>query len=117
MSIAKGKTTPCYAVGCLREVEMGPAIIAYLEKIDATLAPFDGHFLIHGGPKHRLEGDFDDDFIVIGFPDRAHAEAWYRSAAYQSILPLRRDHSRGDIFLIEGVDADHVATDVLGNGS
>lgn len=29
----------CYAIGHLREIEMGPDIVAYLEGIDATLAP------------------------------------------------------------------------------
>lgn len=45
----------CYAVGHLRNVEMGKEIVAYLEAIDATLAPFEGQFIIHGGQKHMLE--------------------------------------------------------------
>ena len=42
-----------YAVGLLQDVRMGPAIIEYLERIDATLAPFDGHFVVHGGEAER----------------------------------------------------------------
>jgi hypothetical protein len=35
-----------YAVGHLRNIQMGPGIIAYLQGIDATLAPFQGRFII-----------------------------------------------------------------------
>ncbi|CTQ45064.1 DUF1330 domain-containing protein [Roseibium aggregatum] len=103
----------CYAIGHLREIEMGPDIVAYLEGIDATLAPFDGRFIIHGGEKHQLEGAFQGDLIAIAFPDRVRAEAWYASPAYRTILPLRLNKAVGEVFLIEGVEADHKATDVL----
>lgn len=103
----------CYAVGHLREVEMGPQIVAYLEGIDATLAPFGGRFIIHGGRKHQLEGTFQGDLIVIAFPDRRSAEAWYTSPAYRKILPHRLAGAKGEIFMIKGVDENHKATDVL----
>jgi uncharacterized protein (DUF1330 family) len=102
-----------YGVARLTDVTMGLEIVAYLEGIDATLAPFQGRFIIHGGPIERLEGDWAGDLIVIEFPDRASARAWYASAAYKAILPLRTQHSRGEVFFIDGVDADHRATDVL----
>jgi uncharacterized protein (DUF1330 family) len=92
---------------------MGPAIIEYLEKIDATLAPFGGRYIIHGGRKTVLEGDWPGDLIIIAFPDRAAAAAWYASPAYQAIKPLRSEHSAGDVVLVDGVGADHRATDVL----
>jgi hypothetical protein len=38
---------PAYAVGHLRNVRFGAEVIAYLQRIDGTLAPFDGRFLIH----------------------------------------------------------------------
>lgn len=102
-----------YAIAHLRTVEMGPDIVAYLDAIDATLAPFGGQFIIHGGKKYHLEGAFTGDLIVIAFPDRARAGAWYATPAYQKILPLRTDDAEGQVFIIEGVDADHIATDIL----
>jgi uncharacterized protein (DUF1330 family) len=75
-----------YAIGHLRNVNMGSDIVAYLETIDATLAPFQGRFIIHGGEKEQLEGTFPGDLIVIAFPDRQAASAWYASPAYQAIL-------------------------------
>jgi uncharacterized protein (DUF1330 family) len=102
-----------YGIGILQDVDMGPAIVEYLERIDATLAPFEGRFVVHGGRQDVLEGVSPGTLIVIEFPDRARAEEWYRSPAYQEILPLRAEHSSSTILLTDGVDATHRATDVL----
>ena len=68
---------PAYAVAHLRNVRIGPEIFEYLQQIDATLKPFGGHFVIHGGPVDLLEGDWSGDPIVIAFKDRETAHAWY----------------------------------------
>ena len=103
-----------YAVAHLRSVQMGPDIVRYLERIDATLAPFGGRFVIHGGPVVAApEGDWPGDLIVIEFPDREHATGWYASDAYQEILPLRTRNADGVAVILDGVPADHRATDVL----
>jgi uncharacterized protein (DUF1330 family) len=102
-----------YGVGILHDVRMGPAIVEYLERIDETLAPYGGRFIVHGGEPEVLEGPHPGTLVVIEFPDRATADAWYRSPAYQAILPLRAEHSTSTVFVIDGVDADHHATDVL----
>ncbi|GII64258.1 hypothetical protein Skr01_43430 [Sphaerisporangium krabiense] len=102
-----------YAVATLRDVKIGPEITEYLEKIDATLEPFGGRFLIHGGRKEIQEGAWPGTLIVIGFPDMEHARGWYASEAYQRILGLRTGNSVGDAMLVDGVSEDHKATDVL----
>jgi uncharacterized protein (DUF1330 family) len=102
-----------YAVARLHDVTMGPAIVEYLERIDATLEPYGGRFLIHGGALDLLEGSWSGDLIVVAFPDRERALAWYDSPAYRAILPLRTDHARGDVVIAQGVPADHRAADVL----
>jgi uncharacterized protein (DUF1330 family) len=51
--------------------------------------------------------------IVIEFPDRERATAWYESPAYQEILPLRTRNAEGTAVIVDGVDQDHRATDVL----
>lgn len=106
-------SVPAYAVAHLRDVALGPAITTYLAGIDATLAPFGGRFLIHGARPEPLEGDFAGDLVVIAFPDRVAARAWYESPAYRAILPLRTAHSDGVVVLIDGVSPDHRGPDAL----
>lgn len=102
-----------YAIGIVRDVKPVPQIIEYLERIDATLAPYGGRFILHGGRNQMFEGTDPGTVVVIEFPDHERAEAWYRSPAYQEIIPLRADHSDSTIFLLDGVDPDHKATDVI----
>ncbi len=104
---------PAYAVAHMRQVTMGPAIVEYLERIDATLAPFGGRFLVHGGKVEVVEGSWPGHLIVIEFPDRAMAHDWYHSAAYQQIVALRTDNSHSDVIVVDGAGRDHRATDVL----
>lgn len=101
------------AVARLRNVNMGPDIVEYLKRIDGTLQPFGGSFLVHGGPYETLEGHWSGDLIILEFPDRETAHAWYQSPAYQAILPLRTQNSEGDIIFIDTVAKDHRATDIL----
>lgn len=102
-----------YAMATLVDVEIGDAIIAYLERIDATLQPYGGRFLVHGGASEQVEGEPFGDVVVIGFPSPTGAADWYRSPGYQGILELRAAHSRSRVALLPGVDAGHRATDVL----
>jgi uncharacterized protein (DUF1330 family) len=102
-----------YAIAHLRNVRVGPDIVRYLERIDATLEPFGGRFIVHGGAIDVREGEWPGTVIVIEFPDRERATAWYDSPAYQEILPLRTRNADGTAILVDGVDADHRATDVL----
>ena len=104
---------PAYAVAHLRSVDFGPAIVEYLQRIDATLEPYDGRFIVHGAQAEVLEGQWPGDLVVIAFPDLPAARAWYVSPAYQAILALRTDHSQGDIILVPGCDADHKGADLL----
>jgi uncharacterized protein (DUF1330 family) len=102
-----------YALGHIHSISIGPEIVQYLERIDATLEPFGGRFLVHGGPADVLEGDWRGDLIIIEFADIEHARGWYRSRAYQEILRLRTDNAVGDVIIAPGVSAMHRATEVL----
>ena len=104
---------PSYAVAHMRQVTMGPAVVEYLQRIDATLAPFGGRFIVHGGEVEVLEGRWPGHLIVIEFPDRGRASAWYNSGAYQEIVALRTDNSESDVIMVDGVGNEHKPTDVL----
>ncbi|MFG2638591.1 DUF1330 domain-containing protein [Streptomyces sp. NPDC048362] len=94
---------PAYGFAHLRSRRNHSDIIEYLERIQATLDPFAGRFVIHGPPAEVVEGRWPSSMVLIEFPSLAEARAWYDSPAYRAILRLRTDHIEGDLLLIEGV--------------
>jgi uncharacterized protein (DUF1330 family) len=108
-----GDGMTAYVIANLWNLNMGPDIVRYVEEIDATLAPFGGRFVVHGSRNDVREGDFPGDVIVVEFPDRDSATAWYESDAYQAILPLRVRNADGWVVIVDGVDDHHRATDIL----
>jgi uncharacterized protein (DUF1330 family) len=110
----RNRSMTAYAVAHMRHVTSGPWMIEYLEKIDATLAPFGDRFIVHGGEVEVIENDWPGHLIVIEFPDRQHVRDWYHSPAYRAILWLRTENSNSDVVVVDGVEHPHKATDVLG---
>ena len=92
---------------------MNADIVEYITRIDETLAPFQGRFAVHGSAVEVLEGAWPGHLVMIEFPDRAAARAWYRSPAYQAIVQLRTRNSVGACILVDGASPDHRATDIL----
>lgn len=103
----------CFAVAHITGLTPGPWIRQYLERIEATLEPFGGRYVLHGGAVETLEGQWSGDLVAIEFPDRATARSWYDSNAYRAIRPLRTGNSTGTVILIDRVADNHRATDIL----
>ncbi len=101
---------PAFGFAHLRSRRHHSDVIEYLERIQATLDPFEGRFVIHGPPSEVLEGEWPGSMVLIEFPGRAEARAWYDSPAYRAILRLRTDHIEGDVLLIDGVGPDYDPT-------
>ncbi|MBO1334730.1 DUF1330 domain-containing protein [Streptomyces sp. VRA16 Mangrove soil] len=80
-----------------------PDVATYIERVEATFAPYGGRFLVHGAQADWAEGPALGDVVVVEFPDAAAARAWYASPAYQEILPLRADHLPGSLVFLDGV--------------
>lgn len=106
-------TVAAYAIAYLQDVDVNDEVVDYIRRIEATMAPYDGHFLVHGGRLAPLEGDWDGDVVVIAFPSPAAAQEWYDSPAYREILPLRTENSRSVAAIVEGLPAGYRATDKL----
>jgi uncharacterized protein (DUF1330 family) len=104
---------PAYAVAYLRDIRSGPDLITYLQRIDATLEPHGGTFLVHGGDLISVEGQWDGQLVVIRFPSEQAALAWYHSRAYQEILPLRTRNTRSGAVIGSGVPDGYRAADGL----
>ena len=77
-----------------------------LYKPDAarTVAAFGGRSLVRGGRVDVLEGDFHPDrYVILEFPDLARARAWYDSPEYAGLKALRKETTRSQLFMVEGV--------------
>ncbi|MFC9894093.1 DUF1330 domain-containing protein [Nocardia sp. NPDC127579] len=94
---------PAYGFAHLHTRRPHPEVLEYLERVQDTLDPFQGRFLVHGPPLEVLEGEWPGSMVLIEFPDLEQARAWYHSPAYQAILPLRADHIDGNLVLVDGV--------------
>jgi uncharacterized protein (DUF1330 family) len=96
-----------YALAHLYNPNPHPEVIEYLERIQDTLDPFEGRFLVHGARVLVAEGEWPGTVVIIEFPDAERAAAWYASPAYQDILPLRTRNIDGTAILVEGVATDY----------
>ena len=99
-----------YAIAHLQEAAAHLEIAEYIERITATFEPYGGRFLVHGAQHEVTEGRWPGHVVVIGFPSIAEARAWWDSAAYRQIAPLRSRHIEGDIILVPGVPEGYDAT-------
>jgi uncharacterized protein (DUF1330 family) len=94
---------PAYAIAQLRHVDQNAEIVEYLNRIDATLAPYGGRFRVHGTTPEVADGELPGTIVLIEFPDVERVRAWYASPEYQEILPLRTRNSEGGVAVLEGV--------------
>jgi uncharacterized protein (DUF1330 family) len=77
----------------------------YSAQVPAVVAAFGGQYRVRGGAATPLDGHVSPArHVVIEFPSREQAQAWYDSADYQSILPLRLNNSTGYVALVDGMD-------------
>lgn len=102
-----------YAIALLSDLQFGPDIVTYLQRIDDSLVPFGGTFLVHGVRPQVVEGSFGGDCIVLSFPDIDKARAWYTSQAYADLIPLRTRHAQSTVMLLEGVEPGYQASSLL----
>ena len=94
---------PTYAMAHLYNPGPHPEVVEYIERIQDTLDPFGGRFLIHGAEVTVVEGEWPGTVVVIEFPDRDAVVRWYESPAYQEILPLRTNNIDGATLVVDGV--------------
>ena len=76
----------------------------YRKQVAATLEAFGGRFVARGGKYTMLEGQWQHPrTVIIEFPTRESAEAWYKSPDYQKIIGLRHKSSSGNLIILDGV--------------
>ena len=78
--------------------------LTYLDKVEATALPYGGKWLAQG-PVEVIEGAWPGAAVLMEFPSREAAVAWYASPEYRAILPLRLRNAISDIVLIDELPA------------
>lgn len=75
----------------------------YCSRVPATIAPWNAELVFRGKRVEVLGGTHErSDTVVLRFPDIAAANGWFRSAAYQALLPLRHEAAEVDLISFEG---------------
>ena len=76
----------------------------YRDAVPALVAAHGGRYLVRGGAMTVQEGNWPGArTVVMAFPDRAAAEAFYASADYQAIIGVRRAASTGSVIIVDGI--------------
>lgn len=80
------------------------AMQRYVTEVAATVEAHEGRYLVRGGQVAALEGAWEDDrMVVVEFPTREAALAWYHSSAYRPLRDLRQAAAATVILLADGV--------------
>jgi uncharacterized protein (DUF1330 family) len=75
----------------------------YQRRGAATYERYGARYLVRGGPFEVLEGDRRPRrLIVVEFPSAEQARAWYESPEHREIEPIRQQHARTNLILVEG---------------
>lgn len=77
---------------------------AYRAQVPPIIARFGGRYVVRGGNAEALEGAWAPTrVVVLEFPDRAAARAWWSSHDYADAKALRQRCARTQLIIVDGV--------------
>jgi uncharacterized protein (DUF1330 family) len=92
-----------YIVSRVRIVS-AEAMQRYMKEAPATVAAFGGRYLVRGNDVQALEGTWEHErMVIVEFPDKDAALAWYHSDVYRPLRDLRQVSASAVILLADGV--------------
>ena len=76
---------------------------SYKKLTPASLVPFEGKFVVRGGACETLEGQWQPGrMVVLEFPTKEKAKAWWSSAIYAPAKANRQSPSHTKKILVVG---------------
>ena len=76
----------------------------YKKLTPASIAKFQGKFIVRGGKTETLEGDWNPKrVVVLEFPNAELAKKWWSSEEYAPAKKLRQENATTQMILVEGV--------------
>lgn len=77
----------------------------YAAAVPAVIEKHGGTYRVRGGDCEVLEGNWSPSrLVIIEFPDRAAAIAFYNDRDYEPLKALRHSASEGDAVIVEGYE-------------
>jgi uncharacterized protein (DUF1330 family) len=76
----------------------------YKKLTPASVANYQGSFIVRGGPTETLEGSWvPGRIVVLEFPDAERAKQWWNSPEYAAAKLIRQGASTTRMILVDGV--------------
>jgi len=75
----------------------------YKKLTPASIAAYDGKFIVRGGQTQTLEGDWEPQrIVVLEFPSVERAKEWWSSSKYAPAKSIRQRSASTRMILVEG---------------
>lgn len=94
---------PAYVIFIKNKTTDAEELKTYGQKAGAARGDHQITPLAFYGPLEVLEGDSAEGVVLLSFPDRAAAKAWYDSPAYQDAKQHRLKGADYRVILAEGL--------------
>lgn len=75
----------------------------YKKLTPASIAAYDGKFVVRGGKSELLEGDWQPGrMVILEFPSVERAKEWWHSEQYTVAKKIRQKAATTNMLVIEG---------------
>ncbi|MEO6231281.1 MAG: DUF1330 domain-containing protein [Ferruginibacter sp.] len=76
----------------------------YKQLTPATIAAYDGKFVVRGALAETLEGDWNPErIVVLEFPSVERAKEWWNSDIYTAAKVIRQRTAKTKMIVIQGL--------------
>jgi uncharacterized protein (DUF1330 family) len=93
---------PAYTIAEF-EVTDAPTFQKYGQGTGASIPPAGGKFLVRGGKTFVLTGTPPKQIVVIQWDSLEKAQAYFESATYKQLVPMRDSGAKFRGFVVEGL--------------
>ena len=75
----------------------------YKKLTPATIAAYNGRFVVRGGQTETLEGDWQPErIVVLEFPTVNRAKEWWASDVYSKTKTIRQRRAKTKMIVVQG---------------
>jgi len=79
----------------------------YIKVAPASIAKYDGRYVLRGGNVKTLEGTWSPGrFVILEFPTAARAQEWWDSPEYAGPKAMRQQSAHTEMILVDGPSFD-----------